>query len=53
MNDQDKIHVLSRAAVIDQHEILLCKTLELEKNFYFLPGGHIKLTIRSIKLCNF
>ena len=42
MNNQDKIHVLSRAVIIDQDKILLCKTLDLEINFYFLPGGHIQ-----------
>ena len=42
MNNQDKIHVLSRAAIIDQDKILLCKTLDLEPSFYFLPGGHIE-----------
>ena len=42
MNNQDKIHVLSRAVMIDQNKILLCKTLDLAVNFYFLPGGHIE-----------
>ena len=42
MDDKDKIHVLSRAVIIDQDQILLCKTLDLEINFYFLPGGHIE-----------
>ena len=42
MNDKDKIHVLSRAIIIDQKQILLCKTTDLENNFYFLPGGHIE-----------
>ncbi len=42
MNNKDKIHVLSRAVIIDKDKILLCKTLDLEINFYFLPGGHIE-----------
>ena len=42
MSDKDKIHVLSRAVIIDQSKILLCKTTDLENNFYFLPGGHIE-----------
>ena len=36
------IHVLSRAIIIDQNQILLCKTLGAWSNFYFLPGGHIE-----------
>ena len=40
--DKDSIHVLSRAVIIDQEHILLCKTLDLENNFYFLPGGHVE-----------
>ncbi|MCT4634700.1 MAG: NUDIX domain-containing protein [Rickettsiales bacterium] len=42
MNNQNNIHVLSRAVIIDQNHILLCKTTNLSKNFYFLPGGHIE-----------
>jgi 8-oxo-dGTP pyrophosphatase MutT (NUDIX family) len=42
MNNQDKIHVLSRAVITDEGKILLCKTLELKISFYFLPGGHIE-----------
>ena len=42
MSSQDKIHVLSRAAIIHDDEILLCKTLDLEISFYFLPRGHIE-----------
>lgn len=38
----DKIHALSRAVAIDQEHILLCKTLDLDPPFYFLPGGHIE-----------
>jgi 8-oxo-dGTP diphosphatase len=36
------IHVLSRAVIIDQNHILLCKTLDLAIGFYFLPGGHVE-----------
>ena len=36
------IHVLTRAVIIDQDNILLCKTLDLPVSFYFLPGGHIE-----------
>ena len=42
MNDKNHIHALSRAVIIDQDHILLCTTLELPLNFYFLPGGHIE-----------
>jgi len=42
MNNQDKIHVLSRAVITHEDKILLCKTLDLEISFYFLPGGHIE-----------
>ena len=42
MSNQDKIHVLSRGVIIDQDKILLCKTLDLPINFYFLPGGHVE-----------
>jgi 8-oxo-dGTP diphosphatase len=42
MNDKNKIHVLSRAVIIDCGHILLCKTLDLKNNFYFLPGGHVE-----------
>ena len=38
----DNIHVLSRAVIIDQGHILLCKTLDLPISFYFLPGGHVE-----------
>ena len=41
-NNKSNIHVLSRAVIIDQEHILLCKTLDLPVNFYFLPGGHIE-----------
>jgi len=39
---KNNIHVLSRAIVLDEEHILLCKTLDLPKSFYFLPGGHIE-----------
>jgi 8-oxo-dGTP diphosphatase len=42
MNSKDKICVLSRGVIIDQKHILLCRTLDLKKNFYFLPGGHVE-----------
>ena len=42
MSNKNNIHVLSRAVIIDCEHILLCKTLDLEKNFYFLPGGHVE-----------
>ena len=33
MNKQAHIHVLSRAVIIDQHHLLLCKTLGLAPDF--------------------
>lgn len=39
---KNHIHTLSRAVVIDDEHILLCKTLDLTPEFYFLPGGHIE-----------
>lgn len=42
MSNKNNIHVLSRAVIIDQNHILLCKTLDLKTNFYFLPGGHVE-----------
>ncbi|HXH55391.1 MAG TPA: NUDIX domain-containing protein [Gammaproteobacteria bacterium] len=42
MNKKNNIHVLSRAVIIDQNKILLCKTLDLSISFYFLPGGHVE-----------
>ena len=42
MSNKNNIHVLSRAVIIDQQSILLCKTLDLQANFYFLPGGHVE-----------
>ncbi|MBN8828189.1 MAG: NUDIX domain-containing protein [Sphingobacteriia bacterium] len=41
-NNNKNIHVLARGVVIDQGHILLCRTLDLAINFYFLPGGHIE-----------
>lgn len=42
MSDQNNIHVVSRAIILDQKHILLCKTINHPNNFYFLPGGHIE-----------
>ena len=42
MSNKNNIHVLSRAVIIDCEYILRCKTLDLEENFYFLPGGHVE-----------
>ncbi|MDA8561527.1 NUDIX domain-containing protein [Gammaproteobacteria bacterium] len=42
MNNQNRIHVLSRAVIIENNYILLCKNIDLKNNMYFLPGGHIK-----------
>ncbi len=42
MKARENIHVLSRAVIIDQGHILLCKTLDLKVAFYFLPGGHVE-----------
>ena len=42
MSNKNNIHVLSRAVIVDQGHILLCKTLDLAIGFYFLPGGHIE-----------
>lgn len=39
---KNNIHVLSRAVIIDEGHILLCKTLDLPISFYFLPGGHVE-----------
>lgn len=38
-----EIHVLTRGVLIDKGHILLCKTVGIENNFYFLPGGHVEL----------
>ncbi len=43
MSTQDRIHVLSRAVILDGDHILLCKTLDLPISFYFLPGGHVRI----------
>jgi 8-oxo-dGTP diphosphatase len=42
MKTKNNIHVLSRAVIIDQEQVLLCKTLDLPISFYFLPGGHVE-----------
>jgi 8-oxo-dGTP diphosphatase len=42
MDLKNTIHVLGRAVIMDQDHILLCKTVGLEPDFYFLPGGHIE-----------
>ena len=39
---QNNIHVLSRAVILDQGHLLVCKTLDLPTPFYFLPGGHVE-----------
>ena len=36
------IHPLSRAVIIVDKHILLCKTKGLKPDFYFLPGGHVE-----------
>ena len=42
MSDQNNIHVVARAIILDQNHILLCRTIDRPHNFYFLPGGHIE-----------
>lgn len=42
MESSKNIHVLSRAVLIDQDHLLLCKTVRDENNYYFLPGGHVE-----------
>lgn len=37
-----QIHVLSRAVILDQDHLLVCKTMDLPIPFYFLPGGHVE-----------
>jgi len=49
MNHQEKMHVLSRAIIVSQEKLLLCKTLDLEKQFYYLPGGHIEQNESAIQ----
>jgi 8-oxo-dGTP diphosphatase len=39
---KNEIHVQSRAVIIKDQHILLCKTTGLAENFYFLPGGHVE-----------
>jgi 8-oxo-dGTP diphosphatase len=36
------IHVQARAVIIKDEHILLCRTKNLNPDFYFLPGGHIE-----------
>ena len=44
MTKKDKIHVLSRAVIIDQEQILLCKLVGLfPVDFFVLPGGHVEI----------
>lgn len=38
------IHVLARAIIIHNNHILLCRTIDLDPNIYFTPGGHIEPT---------
>ena len=40
--ENKSIHVLSRAVIVDQGHILVCKTMDLSPGFFFLPGGHIE-----------
>ena len=40
--ERNNIHVLSRAVVLEDSQLLVCKTQDLPKNFYFLPGGHVE-----------
>lgn len=42
MIPRNNIHVLSRAVIIDQGHILLCKALNLPQQLLCLPGGHIE-----------
>lgn len=42
MPQKNHIHALARAVIIDQEHLLVCKTLDLPSNFYFIPGGHIE-----------
>ena len=39
---KDSIHTLSRAVITEEGHILLCKTLDVDPPFYFLPGGHVE-----------
>ncbi len=40
--NKNSIHVQSRAVIVKEGHILLCKTTGLDPDFYFLPGGHIE-----------
>ena len=35
-------HLLSRAIIIHQDQLLLCKVKNLDPPFFFLPGGHVE-----------
>jgi 8-oxo-dGTP diphosphatase len=39
---KNNTHILTRALIIDQGHILVCKSLNLPNNFYYLPGGHVE-----------
>jgi 8-oxo-dGTP diphosphatase len=41
-NIHNTLHVQTRAVLIKEEHILLCKTTGLDPDFYFLPGGHIE-----------
>ncbi len=42
MSLKHHIHVLSRGVIVEAGHVLLCKTLNLSVNFFFLPGGHVE-----------
>ena len=42
MMSKNNIHVLSRAVILDEDHILLCKAVDVPISFYFLPGGHVE-----------
>lgn len=42
MPQKNHICALARAIIIDQEHLLVCRTLDLPSNFYFIPGGHIE-----------
>jgi 8-oxo-dGTP pyrophosphatase MutT (NUDIX family) len=35
------IHILARAVIVRNDQILLCKSKKHQNNFFFLPGGHV------------
>jgi len=49
MSSKDKIHVLSRAVIIDQNYILLCKTQDFKNNFSFYPLATLRI-VNQLKL---